>query len=69
MNQEKRVKYIDWGDGHIVKVPIPNLSQLKGVFCPAPCNPIGEDPDWGYRLAAANSDRLIFRLENNMKSK
>ncbi len=46
---KRTVQRFDWGDGHLVKVQLPNLDYVPGTLpiCPVPCHPIGETPaEW-----------------------
>ncbi|MFZ5535302.1 MAG: hypothetical protein ACOY3M_04105 [Patescibacteria group bacterium] len=42
---ETKKKTFDWGDGHEVEIPRPNLNEIPGdsMICPMPCFPVGED--------------------------
>jgi hypothetical protein len=43
--KETKKRTFDWGDGHEVEVPDPNLDEIPGdsMICPMPCFPVGED--------------------------
>jgi len=38
-----KFQVFDWGDGHEVRIRIPNLDILKAVVCNTPCYPEGEE--------------------------